>query len=601
MAVMENIIIFGASRYGEIAYNVLKKYYNVKAFADNAPSKWNILFCGIKVISPEEITVKDKVIVASQYYYSIGLQLFKMGIMDVKKFIYQGELNKVDDYSKPYQLVDIKEKVLFEGINPDKEKVQMLRENFSCNYDGKGNEKPSGLSFNAAEKKKVLVCAYIFPPLAGSGVQRTQKFVKYLREFGYEPIVVTVGETGAIFQKDEKLINEIPDDIEIIRVDDSFKLPELLDKEEQQQIMNLYYGIVGSMDWVEKYKEAISEQVKNPLLNSLLPDNKMYWVNNVLKTIEQSIDLNGIQLVFTTGGPFSDFVLGYYIKKKYNIPWVADYRDPWTTEESYKTYNYKNRERIFELEHDLEKELVKSMDRIIVLAEHIVLNFNKKYSVPLEKMVTITNGYDSDDFVNLTVEKSDKFTLCYNGAIYIDRNPKILLMLINELIDEGVIDKEKVQWIINGIVDVNRFAELKEADRYNILLYNGYCNHKKSLQYIKNADMLVLFGAAGEAGKFVYTGKVFEYLASLNTIISFSAPDGVLEKLLEYTGCGRNFDYSDKGAIKEYVASLYLKWKNGIEIIQPIKEHVEQYDRYKLTGDLAKVFDKLITEMEGDL
>lgn len=598
---MENIIIFGASRYGEIACHVLKRDYNIKAFADNDSAKWNGMFCGIKVISPEEITINDKVIIASQYYYSIGLQLFKMKIRNVKKFIYHGELNKVDDYSETYQLVDVNEKVLFEEINPDKDKIEMLRQNFSCNYADKEQRKSDEFNEYATERKKVLICAYIFPPLAGSGVQRTQKFVKYLRDFGYEPIVVTVGETGSPFQRDENLLNELPNDIEVIRVRDSFELPELLDKEEQQQIINLYYGIAGSMSWIEKYKKVIHDQTDNPLFNSLLPDNKMYWVNNVLKTIEQNINLNSIQLIFTTGGPFSSFVLGYYIKKKYNIPWVADYRDPWTTEDIYKIYNYKKKEILFELEQSLEKELVRSMDRIIVIAEYMKLGFGKKYSVPLEKMVTITNGYDENDFVNLTLERNDKFTLCYNGAIYIDRNPRPLLMIINELIDEGVINKGKIQWIINGIVDVEKFTELKKIDTYNILIYNGYCSHKESLQYIKNANMLVLFGAVGEAGKFVYTGKVFEYLATLNNIISFSDSDGVLEKLLEYTGCGCNFDYNDKDAIKEYVASSYSDWVNGIEITHPIKEHVEQYERHKLTGELAKVFDKLLMEMEGNL
>ena len=589
----QNCIIFGASVSGEKAYAALKDNYNIIGFSDNNSKKWNELFLERKVFSPAELAGEEEIeiIIASHHYAAIGTQLIEAGIKKIKVFI--PDVKEGDNIS--YGLYEYNgSNTLFKSCTYNSENISRIKKDFKYNYEDLDNFVSLGyLNEKRQIKKKVLFCAYIFPPLGGSGVQRSLKFVKYLRKFGYEPVVLTVGNNRFGFKTDYNMLEEIKG-IEIIRIDDNFLLPELLSERQQQEIINLYEGIVESQECFDEYLKIAND---NKERWKLIPDEKICWVNECLKKIETKVNLNDIDIVFTTGEPFSVYILGYYIKLKYGIKWVQDYRDPWVNNQYYIDNFYRHMSSTIELQQQMERKLTKAADAIIVMAEAMRKQFSDTYGLPMEKIHTITNGYDEADFKdkNVTYELGEKFALCHNGAVYIDRNPISLIKTINNMIKKGDIDKEKIEIVFNGEVEEKWEKTIDEEDVYHIVKYNGYMEHSKSIQIAMNSYTLILFGTVGEGAQVVYTGKIFEYLKMGNPIISFSSKGGVIDKLLDKTQTGKNFEYDDYNGIENYLKENYEAWKKGVKRFNPDSDEIKKYSREHLTKKLAEIFDWLLS------
>lgn len=587
----EKCIIFGASQYGYRAYSILIEKYEIIGFADNDSNKWGKEFCGIIVFMPEQLTEMEniQVIIASQYYSAINTQLYSMGMKNIKVFYYCGNVLE-DEVNKGYKLYSITDKKLFEGCIFDQEKINRVRENFSENYNpAEGIQR---VALKDTDKKKVLFCAYSFPPMGGSGVQRSLKFAKYLKKFGYEPIVLTVGEHEHKFGEDDSLLDEV-EDIQVIRVDNVTLLPEVLSQEEQQEIFNLYAGIVQSEKWLNDYLKIIRDEWNL----KLIPDNRICWVNECLKQIEYILDLAEIDIVYTTGDPFSTYILGFYLKQKYGMKWVQDYRDPWATNDYYIRSYYQNDASTMELQQFLEKELTEKADFIIVVVRAFAEEYTEKYGIDKEKIIEITNGYDEEDFRNIKIpeKKNNKFTLCYNGRLHTNRTPLYLLNVINDLIDKNKLHKDEIVWVFNGTVENKWRKELGQRDKYNIIQYNGYLNHLESIRQTIKSDVLLLFGEEGEGTYFVYTGKIFEYIRMNRNILSFSSKGGVLEDILNRTGTGKNFEYNDFEGISQYILDNYILWKTGeCNLVCGENSVIRRYSREYTASQLAKVFDRLL-------
>lgn len=579
-------IIFGAGGRGNTAYRLLKdEYDDIIGFADNDAKKWGGCFCGKPIYSPDKLRLFNdtEIIIATLYYRMICEQLCREGINNILVFFPVGTGAK-------YMLLkwlDIPP-LLFSGCKLDRKKISEIEADFSRNYPLVHRSEKAAL--DSKGKRKVLFCAYIFPPLGGSGVQRSLGFVKYLRKFGYEPIVLTVGKNDGIIPEDSAMLVEVEDDVNVIRIDCDIVSPELMTKEEQQEVFNLYMGVMQSDNWMKEYQHFLEKNY-----SKCIPDNRIVWVNRCLKEIEQKIDLKDIDIVYTTVSPFSAFFLGYYIKKKYGIKWVMDYRDPWLSDDFYveNYYYYKSAE--VELQRPLENKLVNWSDHIIGVAD-FKRGLAEKYGVASEKFVEITNGYDEDDFKNIKIKenKNAEFTLCYNGYLYGERNPVYLLKTINFLIKEGKINNSKIRWIWNGGLDERWKHLLDEEDKYGLIQYNGYLSHRDSITSAMNADLLIQFGDEEAGTELTYGGKLFEYLRMKKPILTFSTKGGILDKVFQKTHSGKNFDYRDESGITEYLLEMYDAWEKGTEAIYPNETEIRKYDRENLTSKLASVFNDVL-------
>jgi glycosyltransferase involved in cell wall biosynthesis len=253
--------------------------------------------------------------------------------------------------------------------------------------------------------KNVLMIAYSFPPAGGPGVQRTSKFVKYLRNYGWEPVVLTRDDVNMPL-RDESLIKDIPDNTKIIRT----KAWDLTPSS----------GIIGLMG------KFISRKL-------LIPDSERLWEIFSGKTAEKVIESHNIQLIYTTSLPYSSHLMAIHLKKKYpHIPWVADFRDEWTNN-PYILDNPYNPIRM-SIERKMEKKVLRTADCLITNTPIMLKNFlenNRDITDLKDRFFVIPNGYDPDDFKHVhlgpssAISSNDSFTITYTGSFYGRRKPDI--------------------------------------------------------------------------------------------------------------------------------------------------------------------------------
>lgn len=429
--------------------------------------------------------------------------------------------------------------------------------------------------------KKVLMIAHIFPPIGGSGVQRTLKFVKYIKSFGWEPIIVTAGKSNYPLN-DKSLLCEIPDDTRIIRIDEDMTVNPTIVSE----IHSLIEGMISDKNLYEAYKES---SLKNTQILSM-PDPYIFWANKVLKELKKYIDVSEVDLIYTTSGPYSDHIIGYYLKDEYKKPWVADFRDEWTN----NPYIIPDKNSLlFKTEYALEEKIVHAADKIINVTPRSTENCRDNFQLLNEKVVTITNGYDEEDFKKIVFSesKNEKFTVIHNGLLYSIRTPITFMLALHNLIRSKKIDPDHIRvcfsWTNNDEQWIKYSNELQLG---KIVEFYGYVSHKESLQLASNADLLLLIVGPGEKNNAMYPGKLFEYLRLKKPILALSPENGVVDQLIMETDRGYNVDFDDIEGIEQSLLEEYNKWLIGNGSIIRSDSKIEEYERKNLTGQLSQVF-----------
>lgn len=580
----ESIVIFGASTLGEVAYRVLVKEFEIVCFSDNDSRKWGSIFCGIPVRPPEQIfdVEAGTVVVASMYSDEISAQLKKMGEKKIYIFVYSDI--KDTGYQKKYRLDSVCDWERYKGLEIQSGKT--LIGYYQKFLVGRNPNKQK-------RKKKVLIVAYIFPPIGGSGVQRTLKFVKYLREFGYEPIVVVAGKTFFELEYDETMLAEIPLETEIFRVDDLYYSPDTMDRERIQKTLSLICGVLEDPSLQREYIDCVASEDGSRRNLILMPDNKISWVSEVLDRMVPVLSDRDFDLIYTTSDPYSDHLIGFYLQKIFNKPWVADFRDEWSTNPHLPHEKESTRYRLI---REIEEKMIKEADRVITVSPLSTQSYRRR--VRGSSILTITNGYDEEDFQCLDEEKRDHgtFKIVFNGRMYPERFPKEFFSALNDLIRENFIEKEKVQILLNGKQWGSVERLVREYDENRIVRINGYQAHSDSLEVILAADLLLTPVGKGSEYNNVYTGKIFEYIRTGNPVLALAPTDGVLAELLKETRAGITCEMDDYEAIREALISSYTHWSEREVLCRVDREKIRKYERRNLTEKLALVFDELLEE-----
>ncbi len=584
---MDNIIIFGASLLGEVAYKTLKDKANICFFVDNDKKKHNTFFCDLKVISPESLVIyKDyKIVIASMYYGEISNQLNEMGVIDNVYIFFCNSNNCTADYFS-YRIHKVCDVNIYKNLIICKNESKQFKADYRLVFKSLRNIQRSQEIIYG--EKNVLFFAYVFPPLGGSGIQRSLKFVKYLKKLGWNPIVVTSGDTWFPLPKDISMTKEIPNNISMIRIDHLYKSSESLSNDEAQEIINLIYGVVDNDEIMNNFLTEMKDNHCAKRKKIFCPDMVVTWVLDVLYAVDKLIDFSKINMIYTTSAPYSDNFLGYYLKAKHNIPWVADFRDEWTNNCMVPVNS--------NIEFRMEQNIVHLADAVINVTPDSTENCRQIFGLANNKTYTITNGYDDDDFKTIKVlkEKNKKFTIKHNGMFYPDhREPFTFLRAVNELISENKIDIEKLAVEFIGEKNPVILEKIVAVDKYHIVKIIPYMEHIQSLQNLNKADLLLLIIGSGNQFKSVAPGKLYEYINMKKNMLVLAPIGGFTDKVTYQTGTGSCYEVDDINGIKTYILECYHhffedKMDNSFNI-----EEIAKYSREQTTNQLINIFDDL--------
>ncbi len=425
---------------------------------------------------------------------------------------------------------------------------------------------------------KVLVVAYYFPPMGLSGVQRTLKFVKYMKNYNWEPTVITSGKV-AYFAHDKYLSDELDAlKIKVIRVEGSSEPNSLL----------LKFGTIKlPREFIRNIFDKISQTI-------FIPDNKISWSKRVFKKVDEILSSQHFDAIFVTSPPFSSFEVLSQIKKKHDIPLFADYRDLWYG--SYFSFYPTPFHRL--LHKKKEYKSLKAADRIIVTNRKIKEKLLKTYPfLTFEDVVIISHGFDQDDFDKISAQPKphNKMVLMYSGIFMVYSTPKYFLKAFKELSNERPDIATNIELHFVGFLRKENQKLIRKLKLQAFIKDHGYVNHNDSVAKIKSADVLWFMVGKRKNIDAILPGKVYEYLGAKKPIIA-CVPDGAAKMAVEESEAGFICKPDDIQDIKRVILRVYdLYTKNALP--KPSDEFLEKYKRSNLTEILTKQFQmKLRTE-----
>ncbi|MEY2692409.1 MAG: hypothetical protein RIT03_799 [Bacteroidota bacterium] len=426
--------------------------------------------------------------------------------------------------------------------------------------------------------KKVLIVTYYFPPAGGPGVQRWLKFVKYLPDFQFDPIVyVPQNPTYPIV--DKGLLAEVSDQLTILKqpIWEPYGLASLFSK---KKINNISSGIIPS-NKKQSYLEKIALFVRG---NLFIPDARVFWVKPSVAYLREYCVSNQIDTIITTGPPHSLHLIGLDLQQQMGLKWVADFRDPWTTigyHKALKLLPWAKRKH-----KRLEKQVLQAADAIIVTSATTKTEFEALTSRPIE---VITNGYDIATEPSLQLDA--KFSLAHIGSLLSARNPIVLWEALAELLQELPDLAQHLQLNFIGTTS----QEVKDAlAHYGLAKYMqdfGYVSHQEAVRFQKESQVLLLIEIDSPDTKLILPGKLFEYMVSGRPILAMGPAGSDFASIITETQTGTFFTYNQKAAVKAYIHNCYSDYLVANLKVSP--QGIEKYARKNLTKQLAQLLSNL--------
>jgi glycosyltransferase involved in cell wall biosynthesis len=429
--------------------------------------------------------------------------------------------------------------------------------------------------------KKVLIISYYWPPSGGAGVQRWLKFVKYLRDFGWEPVVYCP-ENPEYPESDFSLFKDVPEGIEVI-------------KTPIWEPYNAYKRFIGQKKEDKIQAGFLSVKKKNPFFencsvwirgNLFIPDARKFWIKPSIRFLLKYLGSHPVDAMVSTGPPHSMHLIALGLKNKLNIPWLADFRDPWTGIDFY--HKLRLTARADKKHHLLEKSVLSNADRVTVVSWNWAVDLNKLFPRSYD---VITNGFDPDDF-NIDGQKVTKtFELTHIGSLNKDRNPKLLWEVLSELCSENAGFSEDLRLRFIGKCDISLFQHLEKYHLISRTEKTEYMPHDEVLKESARSQVLLLLLNNTPNVMGIVPGKIFEYLATRRPILCIGPTDGDSSRIIREANAGTTCNFDDKTAMRKILLECYNRYKSGI--LQNQEGDIDSFSRKGLTGKISSLLNEI--------
>ena len=422
--------------------------------------------------------------------------------------------------------------------------------------------------------KKVLIISYYWPPAGGTGVQRWMKFVKYLPEYNIKPILY-VPENPNYPIYDYSLNDEVSEKLEIIKN----PITEISNIISNSKSLNL----IRSGNIPNTKEQSLFQRLLFFIRGNLfIPDMKILWKNKSIDFIENYLSKTKIDVVITTGPPHSLHLIGYELKKRLNIKWISDFRDPWVN------LNYLNR---FHLLPSVKRRHKKLRDKVLINSNSVIVTsekLKKLYKEIAPNIFKITNGYD---YEYSTVNIDSKFSISHIGSLYPERNPKYLWDIIDEICINNEEFRSNLQINFIGNTSEKIIKYLSNKTFNSCIKFFDYVDYKRAIEFMCSSQILLMVEVNDNDSSYAIPGKLFDYLNSKRPIIAIGPDNSEVNQILYDTNAGKFFNYNESINLKLHIENLYNQYEMGS--ISYDAKNISIYRRKNLTEELSKIINKV--------
>lgn len=435
--------------------------------------------------------------------------------------------------------------------------------------------------------KRVLIISYYWPPTGGSGVQRWVKFAKYLPEEDWQPVIYTP-ENPEQLAVDASLEAEVPSEAEVIRtrITEPYALYKKVLRRSGHSKEAVEVNPVNAQN--KSFLQKAAMWVRG---NFFRPDPRCLWIRPSVRYLKKYLEEHPVDLIVTTGPPQSMHMIGLRLAKETGLPWVADFRDPWT-----KIFYFKHLSMTSATERwhkKMEKAVLDEASAVVAVSPLVQQEFQAMTDTPVE---LITNGFDECDFPSEKDTEAyggpDKdFTITHTGLFAADGNPTVLWDVLREKYQADDDFRKRLRIKLIGKNDEQILKALKDRGLQEALTDMGYQPHSVAVEQQRKASILILPLRKEPEYKAVLPGKLFEYMASERPVLGIGQPDGAMAMILGEAKTGTVLDWDDKKGISEYIEKC---WKMHLEGRLTIEgADISRFTRRSTTRQMAGLFDRL--------
>lgn len=423
--------------------------------------------------------------------------------------------------------------------------------------------------------KKILIITYYWPPQGGVGVQRWLKLSKYLLKNNYEPIIYTQSN-GISPLEDTGLIRTIPNRLKVLRKSIF----------EPQKIISFLTKKKPSSDILVKTKTSLFSKLLIWLRSNLfIPDSRCLWIGPSISYLNNYLRRNPVDLIISTGPPHSTHLIALDIKKKHNVKWIADFRDPWTAIEYFDKLPLLR----------FQKSKHKKLEKEVLVTADLVLSVSMSWAKDLKKLgaiktSVIMNGFDLEDYnYNLKNDRVKKFTIGYFGVYNTLRDHSFFWDIIEKISKTKLDFDNSLNFLFAGEVHDTFFANMKSHNLANKLDYFTYLTHSESIKKMQSCNLLLITQGDTQAVQGRLPAKLFEYIGARKPILAIGKKNSDLEKIISNISYAWFVDFNNSELLYDTIIEIFEISKTK----KTFHDDISLYSREEQAKQLIEIIESL--------
>lgn len=433
--------------------------------------------------------------------------------------------------------------------------------------------------------RKFLLITYYWPPAGGGGAMRWVKFCKYIREFGWEPIVYTPenGETAAY---DQSLLTDLPPDLTVVKTPiwEPYQLYKFFSGRKKEE--KVYSGFIS------EGKQATLGQRLSVLIRGqfFIPDARMFWIRPSIRFLRKYLRDHPVEAIVSTGPPHSLHLIGEGVHQATGIPWIADFRDAWTKIDFYEQLKLS---RSADRRHRaLEQRILRGATRVVAVTTRTAEEFEQL--ADRHDIAMIPNGYDDADFCwDPPPPLDETFSLVHVGSMNSDRNPEALWGAIQDALAQDARLAQHLRLRLVGPVDFSIKTTIKAFQLEPFAEFIDFVPHQEAIEHLQRGQVLLLLVNDSAGGRIMIPGKTYEYLGANRPMLAICAANSNAAEFIQTVQGGEVCDYDDRGGITRAILHFFEKYLAGALNAQSVG--IERFTRRNLAAAFAELLNHTTT------
>jgi len=321
-------------------------------------------------------------------------------------------------------------------------------------------------------------------------------------------------------------------------------------------------------------------------LNLMIPDAKFTWKWFAVPLGKKIIKKENPDLILSTSPPPTTNLIAKKLAEWSRLPWIADFRDPWTNIYYYDDNPQSKWAR--SRNKNLEAETLQKADKITLVNNGFFPEHEKDIA---EKSIVIPNGFDPDHIIKTEAVSSsnNKFTIRYFGSLKANQQPSAFIKALKHISEDHPEKAKNIAFEFYGSIDPEIKKETEEASELIETSFHGFIPHDEMMEKVSHSNLLLLTIGRTKNSKFALSTKVFEYMISGNPVLGIGPTDGAAAELVSNTNIGSFFDHEDEKGVSHFLLKVYDAAQQNEDLFSRNKEAIDTYNFKYLTQKLEQI------------